>query len=399
MTIQPPFREVTCVAPVNIAVIKYWGKRDVDLILPTNSSLSVTLNTDDLHSKTSARVSPEFSEDRFWLNDSEVDIAKNKRLMTCLRQLRAKRKVLEAEGVVKDKISQWKIQIKSVNNFPTAAGLASSASGLACFVVTIARLFELISEYSPAEAWQEISKIARQGSGSACRSVFGGYVKWEAGEMEDGADSKAVQVASKNHWPEMRAFVFVVNDKKKDVSSTAGMQSTVETSALFKHRVENVVPERIVSMEAAIKNRDFQEFADIAMRDSNQFHAVCLDTCPPIFYLNDTSKQIINFITSVNELAGRKLAAYTFDAGPNAVVFMLDKDVPEFTACVSALLDENDLNSVPCNFEREMFFADKPAYYSELERITSRTATGAIKRVIYTSVGSNPTCVQDSLFN
>ncbi|KAG0365319.1 diphosphomevalonate decarboxylase, partial [Mortierella sp. AD032] len=177
--------EATCTAPVNIAVVKYWGKRDTSLILPTNSSLSVTLSQDQLHSKTTIRASADFTSDRLWLNGHEESIEKNKRLVACLRETRALRSTLESENAALPKLSQLKIHICSENNFPTAAGLASSASGYACLVYTLSKLFEL-----PLNA-SDLSVVARQGSGSACRSLFGGFVAWEMGEKADGSDSRA----------------------------------------------------------------------------------------------------------------------------------------------------------------------------------------------------------------
>ncbi|KAK3814954.1 MAG: diphosphomevalonate decarboxylase [Benniella sp.] len=319
--------EATCSAPVNIAVIKYWGKRDTTLILPTNSSLSVTLSQDQLHSKTTIRASADFTSDRLWLNGIEESIEKNKRLVACLRETRALRAENEAKDPALPKLSGLKIHICSENNFPTAAGLASSASGYACLVYTLSHLFQL-----PLDA-SDLSVIARQGSGSACRSLFGGFVAWEMGEKADGSDSKAVQIAPETHWPDLQALICVVSDEKKGTSSTAGMQLTVETSPLLQRRIKEVVPQRMESMIAAIKNKDFATFANITMQDSNQFHAVCLDTYPPIFYLNDISRAIIRIITEYNK-DGVK-AAYTFDAGPNAVIYAPQQNMAEIYALLS----------------------------------------------------------------
>jgi diphosphomevalonate decarboxylase len=206
----------------------------------------------------------------------------------------------------------------SENNFPTAAGLASSAAGFAALIRAVADLYQLPS--SPAE----LSKIARQGSGSACRSLFGGYVAWEAGSASDGSDSLAVPVQPTSHWPAMKALILVASAKKKDVSSTAGMQATVATSALFSARVDKVVPERMSQMATAIKDRDFSTFGELTMRDSNSFHATCADTWPPIFYMNDTSRAAVRLVEAVNEVKGKIICAYTFDAGPNAVIFYED---------------------------------------------------------------------------
>ncbi|BFZ59889.1 diphosphomevalonate decarboxylase [Saitoella coloradoensis] len=307
--------QATTTAPVNIAVIKYWGKRDAKLNLPTNSSLSVTLSQDDLRALTTASCSPTFTEDRLWLNGVEESVATSSRLTACIDNLRQLRAELEQEDPSAPKLSTFKLHICSENNFPTAAGLASSAAGFAALVRAIADLYQL-----PQSA-KDLSRIARQGSGSACRSLMGGYVSWEMGEADDGNDSLAEQVAPQSHWPEMRAAVLVVSAERKTVPSTAGMQATVATSALFRHRADVVVPERMSAMKRAIKEKDFEAFADLTMKDSNQFHAVCLDTSPPIFYLNDISRACIRFVEELNRSAGKVIAAYTYDAGPNCVIY------------------------------------------------------------------------------
>jgi len=117
----------------------------------------------------------------------------------------------------------------------------------------------------------------------------------------------------------------VVSSRQKETSSTSGMRETVETSLLLKHRAKEIVPKRIVQMEEAIKNRDFASFAQLTCTDSNQFHAVCLDTSPPIFYMNDTSHRIISVVEKWNRSEGVPQVAYTFDAGPNAVMIARDR--------------------------------------------------------------------------
>ncbi|NXT08745.1 MVD1 decarboxylase, partial [Prunella fulvescens] len=276
----------TCTAPVNIAVIKYWGKRDTDLILPINSSLSVTLHQDQLKTTTTAAASRDFTEDRLWLNGKEADVG-HPRVQACLREGERPCPPRGRRGGSEDSAAlslSYKIHIASENNFPTAAGLASSAAGYACLVSALARLYGLE---------EELSEVARRGSGSACRSMFGGFVQWQRGERPDGTDSLALQVAPETHWPELRVLVLVVSGEKKPVGSTAGMQTSVETSPLLKHRAEVVVPERLAQMMQHIRDRDFEGFGQLAMRDSNQFHATCLDTFPPIFYLTDVSRHII----------------------------------------------------------------------------------------------------------
>ncbi|EQK99690.1 hypothetical protein G6O67_004823 [Ophiocordyceps sinensis] len=319
-------------APVNIAVVKYWGKRDAKLNLPTNSSLSVTLSQADLRTLTTASCSASFAPgDSLTLNAEPADVA-GPRTQACFRELRARRAALEAADPALPKLSTMALRIVSENNFPTAAGLASSAAGFAALVQAIANLYELPD--SPSQ----LSIVARQGSGSACRSLLGGYVAWRAGEKQDGSDSMADMVAPASHWPNMRALILVASAAKKGVSSTAGMQQTVATSRLFQHRVASVVPASMAAMEQAIRQRDFAAFAEVTMRESNSFHACCADTYPPIFYMNDVSRAAIRAVEAINAAAGKTVAAYTFDAGPNCVVYHLDEDAAAVLGAFSPVL-------------------------------------------------------------
>ncbi|XP_040055364.2 diphosphomevalonate decarboxylase [Gasterosteus aculeatus] len=317
---------VTCTAPVNIAVIKYWGKRNEELILPINSSLSVTLHQDQLKTTTTVATSRSFQEDRIWLNGKEEDIT-HPRLQSCLREIRrlARKRSKDGDRASDSMRLSHKVHICSVNDFPTAAGLASSAAGFACLVYTLAQVFGVEGE---------LSEIARQGSGSACRSMYGGFVQWIMGEEDNGKDSLAQQVAPETHWPELRVLVLVASAERKPVGSTSGMQTSVQTSRLLKHRAESVVPGRMEEMIEAVQRKDFAAFADLTMKDSNQFHATCLDTYPPIFYLNSVSQQVINLVHRYNRHYKETRLAYTFDAGPNAVIYTLQQHVPEFVQTV-----------------------------------------------------------------
>ncbi|XP_052865496.1 diphosphomevalonate decarboxylase [Anopheles cruzii] len=324
---------VTCVAPVNIAIIKYWGKRDDDLILPINDSISVTLSTEDLRTKTTIMAGPELSKSVLRLNGVEESF-ENPRIQRCLEEVRKKAR---DAGKCKTQLLDWNIHVESENNFPTAAGLASSASGYACFVYTLATLYGI-------EGSVELSGIARMGSGSACRSLHSGFVQWVRGEREDGADSLAVQLAPAKAWPQMHVLILVVNDRKKATASTHGMATSVKTSDLLKHRAAVCVPQRVELLKKAIAEHDFDTFGRIAMKDSNQCHAVCLDTYPPCFYMNDVSRTVIRLVHQINSLAGDDVpvkVAYSFDAGPNACLFMLDRDVAEISAIIRRVFPFN----------------------------------------------------------
>lgn len=298
-------RTATCAAPTNIAVVKYWGKADAALNTPLNSSVSVTLDAALLAATTTVASNPGFSATRLWLNGEECPVPN--RALSVLSALRA---------IAPDQsLARQHVHIVSENSFPTAAGLASSAAGYACLVKALAELWG-IKEQFPGQ----LSVVARMGSGSASRSLQGGFVRWNKGEREDGSDSLAEQIASEAHWPELCAVVCVVSDQAKDTSSTSGMQTTAATSELLRYRTRHVVPERVERMEAAYLARDFATFAKLTMQDSNQFHATCLDTYPPIMYLSDVSRAIIRLVHRFNGDGVR--AAYTFDAGPNAVLFL-----------------------------------------------------------------------------
>ncbi|TYZ58657.1 hypothetical protein PybrP1_003803 [[Pythium] brassicae (nom. inval.)] len=310
---QGLLRVATCAAPTNIAVVKYWGKRDEALNTPLNSSVSVTLHDEQLRATTTVASAPWIRETKLWLNGTEQPLGK--RAATVIREMRR---------LARDP-PRWEhaaLNIVSENSFPTAAGLASSAAGYACLVAALAELFEAQEQFPG-----QFSTVARQGSGSACRSLDGGFVRWEMGAGD--ADSRAVQVCDEHHWPELRAIICVVSDREKDTSSTSGMQNTKRTSALLAYRTEHVVDERLEAIERAYKAKDFPVFGVLTMRDSNQFHATCLDTFPPIFYLNEVSRRIIHLVHAYNLHAGRVQAAYTFDAGPNAVIFLEEQHVQE----------------------------------------------------------------------
>ncbi|GAA5915977.1 hypothetical protein JCM8208_002817 [Rhodotorula glutinis] len=381
--------QATCTAPVNIA----WGKRDTSLILPTNSSLSVTLSQDHLRSLTTARCitsSTSYSRDRLWLNGDEEDINEGGRTARCLAEMRSLRQKVEADDSSLPQLSSYPLHIASENNFPTAAGLASSASGLSALIATLARLYDLEAH---GVTKSDLSRIARQGSGSACRSMFGGYVAWEQGERADGADSVAVEVAPASHWPDLHALILVVSDKKKGTPSTAGMQRTVATSALLQHRIQHVVPERMTRISRAIRERDFDQFALETMADSNQFHAVCLDTVPPIFYLNDVSRAVIQLVTELNRAVGRAVAAYTYDAGPNAVLYVQEKDV-ELVLDVILQYFPQSAASFPDPFATGVAPTGSSDRVASLDGFNAKVIPqhdeGAVARVIHTKVGDGP---------
>eukprot|EP01133_Synstelium_polycarpum_P015584 gene15584-18509_t len=362
---------VTCTAPVNIATIKYWGKRDENLILPLNSSLSGTLHQDDLKTTTTIVASESFKEDAIWLNGKKEDVYTT-RYQNVIKAIRSR--ATKLVGV------EHHIHICSINNFPTAAGLASSASGYACLVFALAQLYGVSGD---------ISAIARIGSGSACRSIFGGFVKWEMGQLADGTDSIAVQVAPESHWPDMHIIVLVVNDKKKETSSTSGMQQSAATSPLMAERCATTVPSRMAAIEAAIQSCDFETFGDITMKDSDDFHEVCATTDPPIYYLNDTSRYIMNLIHKYNKMSGKVKCAYTFDAGPNACIYLPKENVIEVLSLFIKHFPDSDLSKGDqTNVAKIQEFQPCKSIHTLYTPETS--FPNSLKYILHTKIGPGP---------
>lgn len=295
-------------ATPNIAVIKYWGQRDNKLVLPLNSSISVTM---DFSLRTRTRVEfGDFKKDSAFLNGKELSgdgLSRVMRIIDTARNMKGEKQ---------------KALIKSENFFPTKAGFASSASGFAALAVATDAALNLRLK-SPG-----LSMLARLSSGSACRSVLGGFVKWNTGECNDGLDSFAVQLAPATHWKELRNVAAVTDAHEKAVGSAEGMQLTVKTSPLFKKRLKEL-PERIANMERAIKKKDAHSFFSLTMEESNSMHASMADTKPPLYYMNKISHNIVRAVNALNKKEGENVCGYTFDAGPNAHVYTLEKHVPK----------------------------------------------------------------------
>ncbi|CAJ0932535.1 unnamed protein product [Ranitomeya imitator] len=374
--------------------MKEGGKRNEELILPINSSLSVTLHQDQLKTTTTVCASREFTEDRIWLNGKEENIS-HPRLQSCLREIRRlarKRRSSGEDGV--SRVLNYKVHICSANNFPTAAGWRLLRR---CLVYSLAKLYGVDGE---------LSEIARQGSGSACRSMYGGFVQWVMGKREDGKDSLAQQVEAETHWPELRILIMVASAEKKHVGSTAGMQTSVETSPLLKFRAESLVPGRMVEMIDAIKKKDFEAFGQLTMKDSNQFHATCLDTHPPrSFTLTRSPRASSAWFTGTMPTMARlrqqdlslpsifvPQVAYSFDAGPNAVIFTLEPTVNEFVEVVKRSFPPES-NGDP--YLKGLSVAPAPLSQELLSAVETDVSSGAVRYVIVTQPGPGPTESQD----
>lgn len=318
---MPKLLRATAEANPNIAIVKYWGKRDERLILPMEGSNSVTLD-EQLRTRTTVMFSEKFKNDEIWINNKQL---------TTPQELE---KVMPQLNIIREMAkTKLKAKIVSYSIVPVAGGLAGSAAGLAAVA------YAATSALSMNLSVPELSVLCRLGSGSACRSVYGGFAEWKRGEKSDGSDSFAVQIANEKHWSEFRIVIGVVESKEKKVKSRAGMKQTVANSILYKSRLK-YLPRILKESKDAILKKDHVTLFEIAMRDSNDMHAVMLDTWPPIMYLNDVSKEVIYAIHEFNS-DGIK-AGYSFDAGPNPAIFTLEKHV----LAVKKILEEAGIKKI-----------------------------------------------------
>ncbi len=303
----------TAVAPTNIAIIKYWGKEPEweEYHIPTKSSLSFTVK--ELYTKTTVDVGEGSGGLEFHLNGEtkEKGDPAYEYVLKFLEKLR---------NVVPE-IGNYDYRIISKNNFPTAAGFASSASGFAALVKAIAGVMKEEKWFEEHSGEKELSVFARLGSGSAARSIpcKGGVVVWKRGEKNVSETSYAESVVSPEFLQEISIIYVKIHEGEKKIKSREGMKLSVETNPLYWEWVNyeegKLLPETI----GFFKGKNFKGMFENIMKASNNLHQICMGTYPPIIYLNEKSREVIERIHEFNEKEIN--AAYTFDAGPNAVVF------------------------------------------------------------------------------
>lgn len=284
--------EASAQAQPNIALIKYWGKRDPDLNLPAVGSISVTLDT--LWTRTKVSFPLAAKEDELLLNHKPAAPEQLGRVSACLDLLRAK------AGV------QDRALVESENNFPTAAGLASSASGFAALVVASAKALAL---ELPS---QQLCELARRGSGSAPRSLFGGFVEMSRGCLEDGSDAVAHQVLPRDRW-QLEIVVALTTLSPKSVSSTAGMNRSQENSPFYDAWTSTSHAD-LEDARAAIASRDFDQLAALSEFSCLKMHAVAMSSRPGLIYWNAATLECLE---CVRRLRREGIPVFfTIDAGP-----------------------------------------------------------------------------------
>jgi len=303
------------IAGTNIALVKYWGKRDAALNLPAAGSLSLTLDADALGTRTRVRFAEDVGlEDKITLFERGIAVPANPhRIRVFLDQIRARAGLsLSAE-------------VTTHNSVPTASGLASSASGFAALAVAASQAAGL----SLSEA--ELSALARQGSGSAARSVAGGFVEMAAGQRTDGHDAFAVQIQPPEHWP-VCLVVAIASVQRKAIGSTEAMNATAQTSPYYTPWVESVAAD-LAAARAAIERKDLPALGVVTERSCLRMHACALAADPGILYWNATT---IEAMAAVKKLRTEGLDAYfTIDAGPHVKVLCLQKDADQVTQALA----------------------------------------------------------------
>jgi diphosphomevalonate decarboxylase len=294
----------TALANPNIAFIKYWGNLDATLRIPANGSIS--MNLDGLETRTTVTFDADLAQDQLILNGQSANEDARRRVSLFLDRVRTLASLNSCAKVV------------SQNNFPTGAGMASSASAFAALSLAASAAAGLQVDE------RECSRLARRGSGSACRSVPGGFVEWTAGS--DDESSYACSLAPAEHW-DLVDCVAVVSQAHKPTGSTQG-HALADSSPLQAVRVASAAG-RLETCRKAILQRDFSSLAAVAELDCNLMHAVMMTSQPPLLYWQPATLAIMHAVQEWR--AGGLPVFYTIDAGPNAHVLCPAEASPEVT--------------------------------------------------------------------
>ena len=313
--LQPAKKSGNASAPVNIALSKYWGKREPILNLPTNSSVSISLP--GLGTQTAIKIinsEDEMAQDAVYLNNEKLssDHPFANRVSLFLNPFREQ--------------PHTSFEVKTINSVPTAAGLASSASGYAALVLALNDLFGWHLNH------KSLSLLARLGSGSASRSVFNGFAIWHQGQQDNGLDSYAEPIEIQ--WSEFCVGLLEIDVKQKPMSSTQGMQNTVETCALYQAWPEQANAD-VNTIIQAITNKDFTLLGKTAEHNALSMHATMIATWPPILYWQPESVQAMHTVWQLRE---KGIEVYfTMDAGPNLKLLFLETQKPAIKQAFSKI--------------------------------------------------------------
>jgi diphosphomevalonate decarboxylase len=303
-------------APPNIAFVKYWGKRDLVLNLPAADSFSVCL--DRFHAVVTAERLAAGDDLVSW-NATPVGPPHHGRFTRLADRVR------ELAG------TSFPVRVAVQTALPPRLGLAGSAAAMAAAALALSRLHGLDL------AEPELSALARLGSGSACRSVPGGFVHWQAGRQADGRDSFGRTVAGPDHWPDLALLLVVTATGPKAVSSTEGMLRSASSSPFYAAWVEQCAALVPVAV-AAVRARDWRGLMDVSELSARSMHAVALSASPPILYASGSTLSVIDLVHELR--AAGTPVFFTLDAGPNPVVVTLAAYARAVEAALAARVPE-----------------------------------------------------------
>lgn len=293
---------VTARAHTNIALVKYWGKADTDLIIPQTGSLSLTL--DQFYTDTMVEFDTSLTTDEVTVNGKHLTVKQASKVHSFL-------------NLVRQQSSRTSFaRVTSVNHVPTAAGLASSASAFAALAGAASRAAGLTLDRTA------LSRLARRGSGSATRSIFGGFVEWHAGH--DDLSSYGVPFQENVDWP-IAVIALVLDPKRKKVSSRQGMQNSVNTSPFYP-AWKQIVADDLAAIKPAILAQDFTTVGETLESNAMRMHALTLSAWPPYSYFNGDTLAAMQTVKALRDSG--VACYYTLDAGPNLKVFCQAADVP-----------------------------------------------------------------------
>ncbi len=310
-------RKATVRSPSNIAFIKYWGAKDLERVIPENRSLSMTLK--ECTSRTTVEhLDEEGAHEILWRGSGgDLETAPPGFAERAARHLDFLRRWAGCGG---------RFRLATENTFPAAAGIASSASGFSA--LTLATLAALGRQVTV----EERSQLARlSGSGSASRSVLGGYVEWPVGEADDERCA-AGQVASADHW-DLRDVIAIVESGPKKVSSLDG-HLRARTSPYFPRRLERL-PERLGAVREAVLERDFARLGPLVEAEAIDLHMIAMTSEPPIFYWRPATLTVLEAVRAMRD-DGLE-ATSTMDAGANVHVICTPSSEGEVAARLSRL--------------------------------------------------------------
>lgn len=303
----------TARAHPNTALVKYWGKRNLTLNVPATGSLSMTLGA--FSTRTTVTFYDDTEPDRVLLNGKEADSGTQLRIYRFLDLVRREAGITGSAEVI------------SENDFPTAAGLASSASAFAALAVAACRAAGL----GPSPG--DLSILARRGSGSAARSIFGGFVEMKIGSRSDGLDSVAFQLAPPEHW-DLRMVVAITQEGPKELSSTEGMVQTAETSPYYPAWLATHDADMQAARQAVL-DRDIDVLGSVAEHNTLKLHGAILAARPGHLYWNGATVAVMHAVRSLRRAGVR--AYFTIDAGPQVKIICQPDAVDKVAAAVGAV--------------------------------------------------------------